>query len=256
MQLFYRLNVDRNSQVLHHHPASGFTFGILPLFLGTMVDYFALYNQERLLSCCNIFFSSFPLIGLCFCIFLLYTAISRKLPRLTAAFIMFFRQYRSLLVISIGEDDMEDFNFHSSRTPMAGMIHGALHIIMYRITGICDYSTHTRKSYRSVALMYLPKTACTNLLSAHSPYKFTSRTLYPDIPPIILKANQLQKTSFCAAKKSGFSRSYFSLMSVFTPAHYAVHIITFVYRSDVVESSTNGFMTSRIASKIPVEFHT
>lgn len=38
---------------------------------------------------------------------------------------------------------------------MAGMIHGALHIIMYRITGICDYSTYTRKSYRLLTLLVL-----------------------------------------------------------------------------------------------------
>lgn len=38
---------------------------------------------------------------------------------------------------------------------MAGMIHGVLHIIMYRITGICDYSIHTRKSYRLLTFLVL-----------------------------------------------------------------------------------------------------
>lgn len=38
---------------------------------------------------------------------------------------------------------------------MAGMVHGVLHIIMYQLTGICDYSIHTRKSYRLLTLLVL-----------------------------------------------------------------------------------------------------
>ncbi|VDO13385.1 unnamed protein product, partial [Brugia timori] len=48
-------------------------FGVLPLFLGTVVDYYALYNQKACLSissrAATYLFSSFPFTGLCFCVF-------------------------------------------------------------------------------------------------------------------------------------------------------------------------------------------
>ncbi|KAM3723913.1 Post-GPI attachment to proteins factor [Dirofilaria immitis] len=234
MQLFYRLNVDRNSQVLHHHPASGFTFGILPLFLGTMVDYFALYNQEAYFSvssrAATYFFSSFPLIGLCFCIFFaLYSDFEKAtethcrihnvlpsisvaigdfywgkmiwrilifihlVPRILVAFayaqlfkvpletvrqctfryLTCFLNLLELFCLAIlSAISSKDNHFRHALAfcifQMAGMIHGALHIIMYRITGICDYSTHTRKSYR-MKKAYLISTTYAFLYFKHRP---------------------------------------------------------------------------------------
>ncbi|VDN25290.1 unnamed protein product [Gongylonema pulchrum] len=37
---------------------------------------------------------------------------------------------------------------------IAGMIHGALHVVLYHITGISDFNVHSRKSYRVKKICY------------------------------------------------------------------------------------------------------
>uniref|UniRef100_A0A1I7VMA0 G protein-coupled receptor n=1 Tax=Loa loa TaxID=7209 RepID=A0A1I7VMA0_LOALO len=213
MQLFYRLKLDKSSQVFHHHHVTAFTFGVLPVFLGTVVDYYVLYNRKAYFSisshAATYFFSSLPLTGLCFCIFFaLYSNFEKAtethcrirnvlpsisvatgdfywgrliwrilifthlIPRVLAAvaYAQLFRTPLETIVQSIfryltcflgllelfflamvSAISSKDNHFRHvlafSIFQVTGMIHGALHIIMYRTTGICDYSTHTRKSY-------------------------------------------------------------------------------------------------------------
>ncbi|KAL4002279.1 Frag1/DRAM/Sfk1 family protein [Acanthocheilonema viteae] len=214
MELFYRSKPNKGSQIFYHHHATVFTFGVIPLFLGTVVDYYALYNQKACFSISSrvatYFFSSFPLIGLCFCIFFaLYSNFEKAtethcripnvlpsisvaigdfywgrlvwrilifihlIPRVLAAFayaqlfrvpletivqsaFRYLTCFLSLLELFclavVSAISSKDNHFRHvlafSIFQMAGIVHGALHIIMYRITGFCDYSTHTRKSYR------------------------------------------------------------------------------------------------------------
>ncbi|VDK82386.1 unnamed protein product, partial [Litomosoides sigmodontis] len=203
------------------HHTNAFTFGAIPLFLGTVVDYYALYNQKACFSISSrtatYFFCSFPLTGLCFCIFFaLYSnfekatethchiynvlpsisvaigdfywgrliwrilILSHLVPRVLAAFAYaqlfkvpletillttfryltcFFNllELFCLAVVSVISSKDNHFRhvFAFSIFQIAGMIHGVLHIIMYRLTGIRDYSIHTRKSYRMTHVLII-----------------------------------------------------------------------------------------------------
>lgn len=200
--------------ILRHYPATSFTFGILPVFLGTRNDYYTYYNRRACFSisssAATYLVSSLPLIALCSCVFLaLYhdfekatethcgvpnilpsisvaigdfywgrliwkTLIFAHLPpRLLAAFayVQLFKTplesfvqsiFRYLaLVLNLSElfclgvlsavtskDNHYRHVLAFSTFQIAGMIHGLLHIVMYRVTEISDYSIYTKKSYR------------------------------------------------------------------------------------------------------------
>ncbi|KAK6101286.1 Frag1/DRAM/Sfk1 family protein [Brugia pahangi] len=209
-KLFYRLKLNKSSQIFHHHHSAAFTFGVLPLFLGTVVDYYALYNQKACLSissrAATYLFSSFPFTGLCFCVFFaLYSNFEKAtethccirnvlpsisvatgdfylghliwrilifthlIPRVVAAFAYaqlfriplksvvqstfryltcFFNILELFCLAIVSAISSRDNHFRHviafSIFQIAGIIHGALHIVMYRVTCICDYSIHTR----------------------------------------------------------------------------------------------------------------
>uniref|UniRef100_A0A8R1Y4E2 CWH43-like N-terminal domain-containing protein n=1 Tax=Onchocerca volvulus TaxID=6282 RepID=A0A8R1Y4E2_ONCVO len=208
------ISEEEKSMKYFQHHSTAFTFGILPLFLGTVIDYGALYNQKAGFSISSrtltYFFSSFPLVGLCFCIsFALYSNFEKAtethchirnvlpsisiaigdfywgrlvwkilifihlIPRVLAAFayaqlfripletviqstfryLTCFLNLLELFCLAVlSAISSKDNHFQHVLAfclfQIAGMIHGALHIIMYRITGIRNYSIHTRKSYR------------------------------------------------------------------------------------------------------------
>ncbi|VDK65362.1 unnamed protein product [Onchocerca ochengi] len=209
------ISEEEKSMKYFQHHSTAFTFGILPLFLGTVIDYGALYNQKAGFSISSrtltYFFSSFPLVGLCFCIsFALYSNFEKAtethchirnvlpsisiaigdfywgrlvwkilifihlIPRVLAAFayaqlfripletviqstfryLTCFLNLLELFCLAVlSAISSKDNHFQHVLAfclfQIAGMIHGALHIIMYRITGIRNYSIHTRKSYRA-----------------------------------------------------------------------------------------------------------